>query len=162
MRPIDLNTTGAAWLYTPGHHKSEYRQRSRIVVVGPKAQELLRPFLQRDVAAYMFSPREAVQQRNAECPTHRRGPAAEAETGRRVGERYTTQAYGRAITAMCTRLDVPHWSPGQLRHNAATRLRSQFGLDVAQVVLGHARADITEVYAAQNLARAIEAMERVG
>jgi hypothetical protein len=30
-----------------------------------------------------------------------------------------------------------HWHPHQLRHNAATELRREFGLDTARVILGH-------------------------
>jgi integrase len=54
------------------------------------------------------------------------------------------------------------WHPHQLRHNAATRLRKEFGLDVARAVLGHASAAVTEVYAEMDLEKAAEAMERVG
>ena len=35
---------------------------------------------------------------------------------------------------------IPHWHPNQLRHNAATRLRREFGLDMARAVLGHSSA----------------------
>jgi integrase len=54
------------------------------------------------------------------------------------------------------------WHPHQLRHNAATRLRKEFGLDTARAVLGHASAAVTEVYAEMDGAKAAEAMERVG
>jgi integrase len=54
------------------------------------------------------------------------------------------------------------WHPHQLRHNAATRLRKEFGLDVARAVLGHASPVVTEVYAELDGAKAAEAMERVG
>jgi hypothetical protein len=36
---------------------------------------------------------------------------------------------------------------GQFRHTAATRLRRQFSLESAQVVLGQARAEVTRIYA---------------
>lgn len=32
---------------------------------------------------------------------------------------------------------VPHWHPHQLRHNAATALRREHGIEVARVILGH-------------------------
>lgn len=54
------------------------------------------------------------------------------------------------------------WSPNQLRHNAATYLRKQFGIEAARVVLGHASADVTEIYAELDLAKAAEIMGRVG
>ncbi|HBG27611.1 MAG: hypothetical protein A2Y10_15765 [Planctomycetes bacterium GWF2_41_51] len=37
--------------------------------------------------------------------------------------------------------------PHQLRHNAATFLRKEFGLETARIILGHKLALITEVYA---------------
>jgi integrase len=57
---------------------------------------------------------------------------------------------------------IPLWHPNQLRHNAATRLRREFGLDVARAVLGHSSPAVTEVYAELDGAKAAEAMERVG
>jgi integrase len=56
----------------------------------------------------------------------------------------------------------PSWHPHQLRHNAATRLRKEFGLDVARAVLGHSSAAVTEIYAELDMAKASEAMGRIG
>jgi integrase len=39
------------------------------------------------------------------------------------------------------------WHPNQLRHLFATAVRKEHGLEAAQVLLGHARADVTQVYA---------------
>lgn len=53
--------------------------------------------------------------------------------------------------------------PHQLRHNAATVLRREFGLEAAQLALGHASAQITDaVYAERDLAKVIEVMRRIG
>ncbi len=54
------------------------------------------------------------------------------------------------------------WHPHQLRHNAATELRRQFGIETARIILGHRSAAITEVYAELDQAKAVEAMKRVG
>ena len=54
------------------------------------------------------------------------------------------------------------WHPNQLRHAAATAIRAKFGLEAAQVVLGHARADVTQVYAERDLAKAAEVMREIG
>ena len=51
--------------------------------------------------------------------------------------------------------EIPHWHPNQLRHSRATELRNKYGLEAAQVVLGHARADVTQIYAEKNLAIAV-------
>ena len=54
------------------------------------------------------------------------------------------------------------WHPHQLRHNAATNLRKKFGLEAAQIVLGHRSAAITEVYAELDQQKAVEAMLKIG
>ena len=54
------------------------------------------------------------------------------------------------------------WHPHQLRHNAATELRKEFGLEAARIILGHRSAAITEVYAERSEEQAIEAMAKVG
>jgi integrase len=78
------------------------------------------------------------------------------------GDHYTTESYRRAIAYGCKWAGVPKWHPNQLRHNAATRLRKEFGLDVARAVLGHSSPAVTEVYAELDGAKAAEAMEQVG
>ena len=55
-----------------------------------------------------------------------------------------------------------HWHPHQLRHNAATLLRKEFGLETARIILGHRSAAITEVYAELDQEKAMEAIVRVG
>ncbi|MBN9518491.1 site-specific integrase [bacterium] len=52
------------------------------------------------------------------------------------------------------------WKPGRLRHTFATEVRSRFGLEVAQVLLGHKRAGVTQAYAEATLTRAMEARGR--
>jgi len=55
------------------------------------------------------------------------------------------------------------WHPHQLRHNAATLLRREFGLEAAQLALGHASAHVTDaVYAERDRAKVIEIMKRIG
>ena len=54
------------------------------------------------------------------------------------------------------------WAPNQLRHNAATEIRRRFGLEAAQIILGHSKADVTQVYAERDLAKGIEIVRSVG
>lgn len=54
------------------------------------------------------------------------------------------------------------WSPNQLRHTAATEIRREFGLEAAQVVLGHSFADTTQIYAERDSKRGVEVMMRIG
>jgi integrase len=48
-------------------------------------------------------------------------------------------------------VQIPHWHPHQLRHSLATEIRKKYGIEAAQIALGHARADVTEVYAEKNM-----------
>lgn len=80
-------------------------------------------------------------------------------------DRYDTDSYRRAINygqqkARKAGVDLPHWHPNQIRHTRGTEIRKKFGIEAVQVSLGHACADVTQVYAERNfeLARRI-AME---
>jgi len=44
----------------------------------------------------------------------------------------------------------------------ATAVRKQFGLEAAQVALGHSNAKVTQIYAERNLAKAAEIARQVG
>lgn len=71
-------------------------------------------------------------------------------------------AYCRAITRACDRLEITRWVPHQLRHTAADNVRSMFGLEHTQAVLGHAKADMSEHYAKVGMAKVIEVAGKVG
>ena len=49
-----------------------------------------------------------------------------------------------------------------LRDTAATEIRSKFGLEAAQVTLGHSNANVTQIYAERDLSKAAEIMRQVG
>jgi site-specific recombinase XerC len=57
---------------------------------------------------------------------------------------------------------VESWHPNQLRHSFATRVRKLAGLEAAQVALGHAHANVTQIYAEKNLAHATEIARQIG
>lgn len=71
-------------------------------------------------------------------------------------------SYGRAVTIACDTAKIARWTPHWLRHNAASRLREEYGLDVAQVMLGHSTADMTALYAHLNLTKAVKAAKEAG
>ena len=54
------------------------------------------------------------------------------------------------------------WHPHQLRHNAGTNLRKEFGVEVARIILGHATAFTTEIYAEVDRKQAMEVIGKVG
>ena len=87
------------------------------------------------------------------------------ELGRRKGE---SRARWWARLTPAEREEVKawrkarRWHPNQLRHTFATRVRKEHGLEAAQVLLGHARADVIQVYAERNLTLAAEVAARIG
>jgi integrase len=169
MRTVDLDVTGRIWTYRPSTHKMEHADRSRTVHLGPRAQEILRPWLRPNLEEFLFQPREAEAERRAELRQRRKTPVPPSQRDRATpdpkkqpGDRYETRAYAHAIARACRKAGVPAWGPNRLRHLAATLLRREFGLDVAQVVLGHASPDTTLIYAEADRQRAAEAMLRMG
>ena len=54
------------------------------------------------------------------------------------------------------------WNPNQLRHTAATAVRKKYGLEAAQVFLGHSKADVTEIYAERDLDLARQIAREIG
>ena len=55
------------------------------------------------------------------------------------------------------------WHPHQLRHTAGTRIRREFGLEAAQIALGHSSALVTDaVYAERDATKVVEVMKRIG
>ncbi len=171
VRSCDIDRTGQIWLYSPHSHKTEYRGNSRVVALGPQAQELVRPYLLRADKDYCFSPRDSERKRRQQLTANRQipwtygnrpGSNRKRSPQRTAGERYKPDSYRRAITRACDLAKVEKWSPNQLRHSAATKIRSQFGLEAAQVTLGHTRADVTQVYAERDMQKAIEVARQVG
>jgi integrase len=234
MRPGDIDRAGAVWYYRPSRHKTAYRGRGRVVVIGPQAQALLAPFL---LAAgpdgYAFSPRRSMAAFRASQRSARRSGVqpsqvarSKARPRRAPGDRYTRWSYAEAVARACVaaavtdlaerwpdllppvaeagRLrkevesalrkagpeerpallarvreagktyraavqlaareggSVEHWHPNQLRHLHGTEVRRRFGLEAAQVALGHSRADVTQVYAERDLALAERVAREVG
>ena len=167
MRPCDIDQSGDIWIYEPYDHKNRWRGHRRLIPLGPKAQQVLKPFLDRDAAAFLFSPREAEAWRNARRRKQRktsmtpsqvkRKPKAKPKRPRR--DHYDTDSYRQAIVYGIQKANrnkngkpqVPHWYPLQIRHSRATEVRRRYRLEGAQAALGHARADISEIYAEKNM-----------
>ncbi|MBN2561057.1 MAG: site-specific integrase [Phycisphaerae bacterium] len=187
MRGCVLDTSGQIWTYTPQEHKTEHHGHVRTIYLGPRAQGVVAPFLRRHLTAYLFSPIEAEQERLAartrarRTPLHvgnRPGSNPKANRRRNQREHYDVASYRKAIQRACTRAFPPpeglsvdemklwrrehRWHPHQLRHNAATTLRREFGIEVARIVLGHRSVSVTEVYAEIDVAKAQEAMSKIG
>lgn len=157
MTRRQLDTSGKIWIYRPTHHKGTWRGRERIIRLGPKAQEALRPLLKLDANAPIISPRDAIaEQKQRKRAARRTRPtkqmrerdARAAAAGPAVAEAYDVNTYRRAIHRACDDADVPRWGPHRLRHACAARLFSAGEFEAARAVLGHSRMDMTRHYAA--------------
>lgn len=136
MRPCDIDRSGEVWQYVPESHKSEHHGRHRIILIGPKAQKILTKYLLRESTDVCFrTPR---------------------------GKRFRRNYYHRWIAKACDKAKVEQWAPNRLRHATATEIRAKFGLEASQTVLGHASADVTQIYAERDLAKAAKIIREVG
>lgn len=175
LRPVDLDTMGDIWLFRPVVHKNAYRGHERTIYLNGDAQEIIRPFLaSRSMTAPLFSPVDAERERRAKAHAERKTPIScgnRPGTNRKrspqleAGEVYSVASYRRAIHRACAAAGVEQWSPHRLRHTAATAIRKEHGIEAAQIMLGHKRADVTQVYAHRDEARALEivrTMRRIG
>jgi integrase len=171
LRPGDVDRSDpGCWVYRPGSHKTEHHGRERVVFIGPRAQEILRPWLDRDVDAYCFVPAEATAARNARARAKRKSPMTPSQAARKPkpdpkrapGKRYTKDSYRVAVQRACDLAGAPRWAPNQLRHSAASEVRKRYGLEASQVVLGHSELGVTQVYAERDLAKARAVMAEFG
>jgi integrase len=180
-RTCDLDTRGPIWEYRPASHKGQHHGKRRLIFLGPRAQEVVRPFLRVDIEEPMFQPREVVAEMYARQSRERKTGSGRRRVRRRkrnpenrAGMRYSTVTYNQAIRGAIRQAnkaiketdpsapEVPHWHANQLRHNYATACRKQFGLDAARLVLGHSSAEVTEVYAEPDLERVREVARLLG
>ncbi|MEO0531478.1 MAG: site-specific integrase [Planctomycetota bacterium] len=171
LRPCDLDRSDDVWTYQPSEHKTEHHGRKRTIYVGPKAQGVLLRYLARDPEAYCFAPRDAEAKRLAAAHAARKTPlscgnrpGSNRKRGRKrtVGAKYTADSYRRAIHRACDKAGIERWSPNRLRHAAGTEVRTKFGLEAAQVILGHASADVTQVYAERDAAKGAQVARLIG
>jgi hypothetical protein len=61
MRTTDLNTSGSIWEYAPSSYKKQHLDAERLVMIGPKAQAVLKSWLRTDLEAYLFCPAETLR-----------------------------------------------------------------------------------------------------
>lgn len=171
LRAVDIDMTADVWLYRPARHKMSYRGADRVVALGPKAQAVIREFLTTDTQAYLFSPARDQQERSIVLamrrqtkrqPSQRHDVRRVRNPAKRKGDCFRRDSYTQAIANGCKKAGVPTWGPNRLRHNHATAIRKLYGIEAAQCVLGHARADVTQVYAERNQALAEKVAREVG
>ena len=133
LSPSEIDRSESIWQYAPVDHKMSYKNRVRLVPIGPKAQQILSKYLFGDV-----------------CFLGKRG------------DQMTPVGYRDAIHRGCSKAGVERWSPNQLRHNAATEISKQFGLEVARSVLSHSDISTTQIYAERDFGVAKRVAKALG
>jgi integrase len=162
IRPCDLEMDvpeGEPWLYrVPDEiYKSEHTGKSRTVPIGPKAQAILRPLIERAKktapggTAYLFRP-------------ERHGGAGPR---RGINSAYRPGTLACLVYRACNRAGVEHWAPNQLRHLAASEIEARFGQDASRAILGHSDDRTTAIYTKEireraELERAVRVAREIG
>jgi integrase len=169
LRPCDIDMRDipshrGTWVWTPYRHKNQWRKKRlpRLIVIGPKAQAILRPWLARVEGrpeSHVFSPKFSVRRASG-------WKVATADTPwvpvpkKLVNDVYSKDSLNRAIERACRRAGLPKWTANQLRHARLTEVRATVSIDAAQAVGGHASISQTEHYAQVLLEKAIDAALR--
>ncbi|MCR9294640.1 MAG: tyrosine-type recombinase/integrase [bacterium] len=171
LTPSMIDRSSDPWVCELERHKRAYLGKRRVLYLGPRAQQILMPYLLRPHDKPLFSPAESEEQRLAskeEARTtpascgNRRGTNKTRRPKKTPGDHYTTGTYARAIQYACKRGQLQHWCPNQLRHYRATEIRKEHGLEAAQVILGHSRADVTQIYAQRDDRLAMDVAQKYG
>lgn len=171
ITPSMVNRSGDIWIIELDKHKTAWRGKQRIIFVGPNGQAVLKPYLLRAADSHCFSPAESERQRleaRHEARTTHASCGNKPGTNRvrrpktQPGTFYTSGTYAQAIRYACKRAEVDQWAPNQLRHNRATAIRKGYGIEAASVSLGHSGLKVTEIYAEQDLALAMQVAREIG
>lgn len=186
MRPVDVDRTGATWIYRPqGHelftaegeaagwqagHKTEWRDHDRTIAIGPEAQRWLAPYLLKcDAEQFVFRPDVAQAERRAARREARHTPMRPMDakrearkTVRKYRPRYTTDSLDSALAHACRKAGMPRFGVHRLRHARATDLKRQgVSRDDIAAVLGN--PSCVDLYIDMEEAdRAAEVMRKLG
>lgn len=162
IRPADLDRSDpSCWKYAIKKHKTSYRKKVRTLFFYAPAQMVLRSYLNRDPEEFCFKPIEGWrwgqrQQAKTDRPA-RKTPIYPSELERRkrlkqerkarpkkrqfqalYDYHVLTVAVGRAVVrANRDGLDLPHWTPYQVRHTVATLTRLEHGAQASAAMMGH-------------------------
>ncbi|MBI2808656.1 MAG: site-specific integrase [Planctomycetes bacterium] len=176
LKPCYLDTGTRVWTFSvpPDSNKTDVHDQERTIYVGPKAQKVLKVWLKNiEPHEYVFSPiREAQLRQAARAAARKTKPTPselrkKEERKRRLPKRckrdhYDPNAFRQAVVRLCDAAGVSRWSPNRLRHNAGTRFRRKYGIEVARILLGHSRVSTSEIYAAPNAKKAMKAALDMG
>jgi integrase len=134
MRTVDVDMTGRVWIYRPPTHKNSHHGHERQIYLGPKAQEIVRPWLSLQTTAFIFCPAQAERERNAERRRQRKSPMTPSQSRRKSERRsrapsdhYDVASYRRAIMRACERaFALPEHIERQVQPNGRLESRKSW------------------------------------
>jgi integrase len=165
MRPGELLVmTGDAidrsdpecWRYEPLHHKCEHHGQARVIYIGPRAIEILLPRLIQAGDGRIFRISRAAYRRAIVRACRRAFPHASI-SAIKPADRTAEQ-----LAEIKAWWQAHEWSPNRLRHSLASEVRAKFDLESAQVILGHAAANTSEIYAQRDQKKAAAVARKIG
>jgi integrase len=146
MRSCDIDQSGEVWVFTPTTHKNAWRGYKRRIVLGPRAQLVLRRYLcPNSPADYLFKPGMGRMRKQAN-----------------LRECYRVCDYDKGIARACVKAGVLHWSSHQLRHLAAQIAEREVSIEAARAYMGQKSINMTTHYAGIDLKVASEVARRIG
>ena len=164
-----------AFLFSPAEAETERRRmlhQKRVTALScgnrPGTNRKTKPQRQPRNRYHVGSYRRAIQRACEKAfppPTHLARRKFAGLKGRRweTSKEWRSRLGPGGCQELKTWVELHVFSPGALRHNAATRLRHEWGIEITQCVLGHRLGStITEIYAEANIAKAIEVLQKVG
>ncbi len=166
IRPMDIDRDGAEWIYRPAKHKTKKKGKRRAIPIVGDARDALTDYLNRPADLPCFSPKESMAWHRAKLTANRQTPKScgnrvgsnrKARPKKQPGDEFTPTSYRQSIQRAAKRAGVPKWHPYQLRHTAGTLVREALGVEAAQALLGHSKAQMTEHYAKLSERAAVEA-----
>lgn len=173
LRGDAIDRSAEVWVFRPGQHKGAWRGKVREVMIGPRAQAVIAPYVLRCGGGYLFSPAESkaeyaaarrAARKSKVWPSHDRRYAGQKKEHpkRAPGTRFTSRSYAKAVLRACRAAGVEPWAPNQLRHAAGTEIRREYGAEAARVALGHDKLSTTELYAERDRELAARVAAEVG
>ena len=176
IRTGDIEMGKGVWIYRPSKHKTQHHGHDKQVHLGPKAQEILRPFLRTNLGELLFTPAHAQEERNQIKRAARKTKVQPFQRDRKKanpkthpGQQFTTTSYYQAVQYAIKQAkkmgklaqDV-HWHPHQIRHTFGTEIRKMHGLDAARALMGHRSLSQAEEYAELDTGLAVKVAAAVG
>jgi integrase len=118
-----IDRSGDPWLYRPVKHKTADRGKDGVIPFGPRALEVLGPWLKADPDKPLFSPIEAMGDDWRQLRARRKTKVQPSQRDRRVKnpkrkrhDTYNRFSYGNAIERGCLKAGIPVFTANQIRH----------------------------------------------